>query len=109
VIEHLVVLASPGAVLGAEDIVFIDDGGVHDPGVTASFGASVMSMDYHTAREHVLSSFEVDYLKHVVGTSSGNISDAARAAGVDRTTLYRLMEKHGMGRDTLSSRGRASD
>jgi len=36
-----------------------------------------------------------------VQTSRGNISDAARLAGVDRTTLYRLMDKHGIGRDSL--------
>jgi transcriptional regulator of acetoin/glycerol metabolism len=55
-------------------------------------------MDYHTAREHVLSSFEVEYLRHLVRTSGGNISDAARVAGVDRTTLYRLMDKHDLGK-----------
>jgi transcriptional regulator of acetoin/glycerol metabolism len=49
----------------------------------------------------VLARFEVDYLTHVIQSSAGNISDAARMAGVDRTTLYRLMEKHGVGRDSL--------
>ena len=62
-----------------------------------------MELDYHSAREQILSRFEVDYLSHVVQTSGGNISDAARLAGVDRTTLYRLMEKHGLGRDTVST------
>jgi transcriptional regulator of acetoin/glycerol metabolism len=60
-----------------------------------------MEMDYHTAREHVLGAFENAYLRHIVGTAGGNISDAARLAGVDRTTLYRLMEKHGTRRDSL--------
>ena len=86
-------------------VVFIDDAAPQEIGTAAQFGPTVMSMDYHAAREHVLSRFEVDYLSHVVQSSGGNISDAARAAGVDRTTLYRLMEKHGMGRHTLSSGG----
>ena len=29
------------------------------------------------------------------------MSKAARLAGVDRTTLYRLMEKHGLQRETI--------
>jgi transcriptional regulator of acetoin/glycerol metabolism len=33
------------------------------------------------------------------------MSKAARLAGIDRTTLYRLMEKHGFRRDVLSGVG----
>jgi DNA-binding NtrC family response regulator len=58
-------------------------------------------MDYHAARDRVLAEFEKDYLEYVVSESTGNISDAARLAGVDRTTLYRLMEKHGTNRNDL--------
>ena len=60
-----------------------------------------MGLDYHGAREQVLARFEIDYLSHVIQSSGGNISNAARQAGVDRTTLYRLMEKHGMARNSM--------
>jgi transcriptional regulator of acetoin/glycerol metabolism len=49
----------------------------------------------------VVGDFETAYLKHVVRQADGNVSDAAKLAGVDRTTLYRLMEKHGTSRDSL--------
>jgi DNA-binding NtrC family response regulator len=102
VIEHLVVMASPGQRLEADDVVFIEaqsGAGVSRNG--ARFDRALMDLEYHTARDQILSRFEVDYLTHVVKASRGNISDAARLAGVDRTTLYRLMDKHGVGRDNL--------
>ncbi|MEM7414172.1 MAG: sigma-54 dependent transcriptional regulator [Gemmatimonadota bacterium] len=98
VVEHMVVLADEGVAIEAEAIRFIDD----EPGPTESggrpFDPSAMGMEYHSAREHVLSGFEVEYLTHLIRSASGNISDAARMAGVDRTTLYRLMDKHGISR-----------
>jgi DNA-binding NtrC family response regulator len=104
VIEHLVVLAVPGAEIQPGDIRFLDQAGATATETVAGLAATVREMDYHAAREHVLSRFEVDYLTHVVSTSNGNISDAARAAGVDRTTLYRLMDKHGIARNDLDGR-----
>jgi len=102
VVEHLVVMATPGARIASSDIVFIDGDSAARNGEGLTFGATLMALDYHLARDRVLAKFEMDYLTHVVNSSGGNISDAARMAGVDRTTLYRLMEKHGMGRDSLA-------
>ena len=99
VVEHLVVLAMPGSAIRPNDIVFIDQESDGQSNSQLTIDPSVMNLDYHMARDRVLARFEVDYLRHVVQSSRGNISDAARMAGVDRTTLYRLMEKHGLGRD----------
>ena len=105
VVEHLVVMASPGDVVRPDDIVFIDDDLMGGGGSLPTFDRAMMALDYHTARDRVLAQFETDYLTQVVQSSGGNISDAARMAGVDRTTLYRLMEKHGIERNRF---GRAS-
>ena len=99
VIEHLVVLAAPGTEVAPQDIIFIDDEGAPSEVDLPSFDTSLLELDYHSARERVLGAFEADYLTHVIQAAGGNISDAARAAGVDRTTLYRLMDKHGIRRD----------
>jgi DNA-binding NtrC family response regulator len=88
--------------VGADDIVFIDEHATPPGDDHPSFGPELMSLDYHNARDRVLARFEVEYLTHVVHSSDGNISDAARMAGVDRTTLYRLMDKHDMGRESLA-------
>jgi DNA-binding NtrC family response regulator len=93
VVEHMVVLAQPDQELGPDQIPFIEDSVEEDEG-GFSFDRIVRGHDYHAARERVLAEFEMSYLEHVVREANGNISDAARIAGVDRTTLYRLMEKH---------------
>ena len=62
----------------------------------------MMEQSYHTAREQVIASFERRYLTWLVNRAEGNMSKAARLAGVDRTTLYRLMERHGLQRETIS-------
>lgn len=104
VVEHLVVLANPGSEVLPNEIPFI-----HEEPDDLEFGPeyaldrSVFDADYHTAREVILAQFEKDYLEHIVRRSNGNISDAARLAGVDRTTLYRMMERHGTSRDQLLS------
>lgn len=100
VMEHAAVLLNPGSEVGPEDIPFIDD----DPGFGGGGGFLApfrFTDDYHTAREQVLAEFEKRYLEHVIRRANGNISDAARIGGVDRTTLYRLMEKHGTHRDSI--------
>lgn len=99
VVEHVVVLADAGQPIEAEAIRFIDDEPAPAESSTSRpFDPTAMGMEYHSAREHVLSGFEVEYLTHLIRSAGGNISDAARMAGVDRTTLYRLMDKHGISR-----------
>ncbi len=74
------------------------------PGATPEDASVRMSLHlskgYHEARELVLADPERAYLEHAIREAGGNISNAARNAGVDRTTLYRLMEKHGTQRTT---------
>ncbi len=87
-----------------EDLPFIEDPGTGHPsgeGLSETFS---FHGDYHEARERVLAAFERGYLARVVRRSKGNMSDAARIAGVDRTTLYRLMQKHGLDRQDLMTR-----
>jgi DNA-binding NtrC family response regulator len=100
VIEHAVVLLPSGAELEAADLPSLDDGDSPRRGVpTPIVGAS--EEPYHIARERVLADFERGYLLWLVRRASGNMSEAARIAGVDRTTLYRLMEKHALRRGTI--------
>jgi len=60
--------------------------------------STLLEESYHAARDRVIAQFERQYLTWLVNRASGNMSKAARIAGVDRTTLYRLMERHGLQR-----------
>jgi DNA-binding NtrC family response regulator len=103
VIEHSVVLLEPGASIEPDDLPNLSSGGAH-PAARPSTAFSMDDMgdeSYHGAREKVLMQFELAYLTWLVGRAGGNMSKAARIAGVDRTTLYRIMEKHGLQRDTI--------
>ncbi len=101
VMEHTVVILPPGSEdVGAEILPSVDS---NDLGERSSLrvGSYPLHEDYHSARELVLQDFEQSYLRHVVRQANGNLSDAARSAGVDRTTLYRLMEKHQITKEDL--------
>ncbi len=105
VMEHAVVLLEPGQEVGPEDIPDMDDGvGAPDPGSEGpltSIDDQLLALPYHEARDRVIATFEEEYLKEIVRRADGNMSKAARMAGVDRTTLYRLMQKHEVSRDQV--------
>jgi DNA-binding NtrC family response regulator len=54
---------------------------------------------FHPAKDRLVAQFEKEYLGRLVGRAGGNMSKAARLANIDRTTLYRLMDKHNFHRD----------
>ena len=111
VIEHTVVLMDPGAEVRAEDLPFghaePSGAGTGALGVADEVASTALTMPveetYHVARERLLAEFERRYLTWLVAQAGNNISRAARIAAVDRTTLYRLMERHGLQRAVSSS------
>src|SRR3989441_1192271 len=111
VMEHMVVLIEPGAQIQPKDIPQI--GGERPVGEAAlsppTDGDTSVEASYRATRERLLAQFERKYLQHLVALAGGNVSRAARIAGVDRTTLYRLMERHGLQRKLLVSTAEEKD
>ena len=62
-----------------------------DPGAPAVVDAS---RPYQQARDDVLAEFERRYVEALLQAHRGNVSAAARASGIDRTYLHRLMRRH---------------
>ena len=102
------VLVDPGEAIETQHFPFAHDGpGVALPSSVPAVPATQIYEDetYHDARGRIISEFEVRYLTSLVNQTAGNMSKAARIAGVDRTTLYRLMEKHGLTKEAIVAPG----
>jgi len=97
-VEHVTILAQPGAKIQIHHLP-LDQEVDLAASSTASVGALPTSDAYHVAKEQVLATFEKNYVTRLVARASGNMSRAARLASVDRTTLYRLLERHGFRRE----------
>jgi DNA-binding NtrC family response regulator len=103
VIEHAVVLLDPGIEIQPEDLPAAEGSGAMNR--SQGWIADVVGQEesYHEGRERVIAQFELKYLGWLMDQAGANMSKAAKLAGVDRTTLYRLMEKHGLHRNTTIS------
>src|SRR5437773_1377604 len=98
VIEHVAVVVEPGAAIQPEDLHLAGDPAAPAGANPASLISTLLEESYHVARDRVIAQFERQYLTWLVNRAAGNMSKAARVAGVDRTTLYRMMERHGLQR-----------
>jgi transcriptional regulator with PAS, ATPase and Fis domain len=96
-VEHVTILAQPGSKIQIHHLPLDQEVDINSGG---SGLASLPTSDaYHVAKDQVLANFEKTYVTRLVARASGNMSKAARLASVDRTTLYRLLERHGFRRD----------
>jgi DNA-binding NtrC family response regulator len=106
VMEHLAALVEPGHTIRPDDIPFYDD-----PSTTSSdvpIPLPLLEHGYYSARDKLVAEFERAYLSRLVGRAGGNMSKAARIASIDRTTLYRLIERHHINtRDVATSESRS--
>jgi DNA-binding NtrC family response regulator len=98
VIEQLSVLTDADHSVEPGDVPIYEDEGM-TPSRSSGFSASMLTEPFHAAKEKLIASFEQEYVGELINRAGSNMSKAARLASIDRTTLYRLMEKHGFRRD----------
>jgi len=51
---------------------------------------------FHEAKDELIARFEREYLTDLVQRAAGNLSQAARIAGLERKFLYKLLERAGL-------------
>lgn len=79
--QHVDESSPPGGRPGNEDA---------DASVPPSFSEG----SFKEAKKKWIDYFEENYLRALLDKHKGRLGRAARAAGMDRKTLYRLMRKH---------------
>ena len=111
VFEHAVVILEPGSVVQPSHIPFIGDAMAEAAAApesressTTEFAGTPIDLEdaYPVARDRLVAEFELRYLTALIRRARGNMSRASRLAGIDRATLYRLMDKHGLQRETVA-------
>jgi len=75
----------PGGSLDAEDL--------EEEFLAADPSNGLASLPWKDARERYLANFEASYAQAVLTRCGGNVSAAAREAGVDRKTFYSLLKR----------------
>ena len=63
-------------------------------GAVADAARSAQGLPLKDAKEHWMSVLEASYLRDLLTTHVGNVSAAAKAAGIDRKTFHRLINKY---------------
>jgi transcriptional regulator with PAS, ATPase and Fis domain len=66
------------------------------PSEAASDAEIPPGTDLRTARESMMRDFERKYLESLLNQHAGNVSAAARAAGIDRKYFYKLLWRNGL-------------
>ena len=72
---------------------------LHDQTLQPTSGLRIdATAPYGEAKRRLLDTFEREYLLQLLDLHKGNVSRAARAAGMDRVYVHKLLHKHGIRR-----------
>jgi DNA-binding NtrC family response regulator len=91
-VERVVSLCSPGQTIGKDDLP--EELLNRERSTTRGFSPFLSDQLFHDAKAEAVSSFEKEYLRSLLEKNGGNISQAARQAGIDRKTIHRMLAKY---------------
>jgi DNA-binding NtrC family response regulator len=66
-------------------------------GLATPSAPALTAAAFHEAKHRLITEWERAYLQQLLERAEGNVARAARAGGLDRPYLYRLLKRHGLG------------
>ncbi|HEX8905652.1 MAG TPA: sigma-54 dependent transcriptional regulator [Longimicrobiaceae bacterium] len=100
VVERIVSLCLPGQEIFPEDMPEELSARRATNGKSGVAPAFSSDLPFHDAKNDAIMAFEKEYLSDLLQRHNGNISQAARTAGIDRKTIHRMLAKYQLeGRD----------
>ncbi len=70
-----------------------------DAGTSFALSTRLLDLPYRDAKQQALDAFESAYFEAVLRRTGGNVSEAARQAGLDRSNFRRAVRRAGIGGD----------
>jgi len=99
VIERACALADSDTIMPGDLPEPVQEGGIPrrgDAGLPRDAAPEATSLPLKEAKEQWMGVLEASYLRQLLERHDGNISAAAKTAGIDRKTFHRLITKHGI-------------
>jgi two-component system response regulator GlrR len=91
---HRAVLLTEGTVLRLDSLIQMPNASVRGP-----CSASITQSSFRQAKARAVLAFERAYLTELLSRTGGNIAQAARLCGQERSQLNKLVRKHGLVRE----------
>ena len=87
-----------GILFSATDEITPTDVGIRRKPATGAIAEITPSLDlpYKAAKENNLSAFNAAYIGHMLTLSQGNVTQAAKACGLERQALQQIMRRYGI-------------